>query len=148
MLTASWDGSARLWDASTGAPAGLPFKHSLMLNSAHFSPDGRSVVTASRDATARIWNLECQERPEEYVVRLAQVLSGQRINSDGSLRPVAVEKLLADQEALRSKSSVHFAASPSAIPRLAPDRLERLRQGETVVHGPRPRPRPGAPGAG
>lgn len=57
ILTASDDGTARIWDASNGRllhtmsePTGE------VLNSAWFSPDGRLVVTASNDGTARIWS--------------------------------------------------------------------------------------------
>jgi WD40 repeat protein len=45
-----------MWDASTGKPIGEPMKHELPVGSAQFSPDGRRVVTASWDMTARLWD--------------------------------------------------------------------------------------------
>ena len=47
VVTASWDKTARLWDAATGKAIGLPMQHERGLTSAAFSPDGQRVVTAS-----------------------------------------------------------------------------------------------------
>jgi WD domain, G-beta repeat len=56
VVTASWDKTARLWDAASGKPIGEPMKHEGPVNSAQFSPDGQRVVTASMDKTARLWD--------------------------------------------------------------------------------------------
>lgn len=57
ILTASNDGTARIWSARTGKqlqemsePTGDA------LNDAWFSPNGKLVVTASDDGTVRIWS--------------------------------------------------------------------------------------------
>jgi dipeptidyl aminopeptidase/acylaminoacyl peptidase len=55
VVTASGDHTARLWDARTGKPLGEPLKYEGEITSAQFSPDGRQVVTVSRD-TARLWD--------------------------------------------------------------------------------------------
>ena len=55
MVTASFDDSARLLDAATGATLGMPMPHDGAVSSATFSPDGLRVVTASWDKTARLW---------------------------------------------------------------------------------------------
>jgi WD40 repeat protein len=54
-VTASWDTTAQVWDAETGSRLGQPLRHQGQVNSAVFSPDGRRVVTASSDNTARVW---------------------------------------------------------------------------------------------
>jgi WD40 repeat protein len=56
IVTASWDKTARVWDASTAQPVAELKGHSSEVNSASYSPDGRFIVTASRDKTARVWN--------------------------------------------------------------------------------------------
>jgi WD domain, G-beta repeat len=55
VVTASDNGTARLWDAATGVPIGKPLQHERSVISASFSPDGAKVVTASEDSTARVW---------------------------------------------------------------------------------------------
>jgi hypothetical protein len=55
-VTASSDGTARLWDARTGEPRGAPLGHEGSVMQAAFSPDSRHVITASLDRTARLWD--------------------------------------------------------------------------------------------
>ena len=57
VVTASVDGTARVWDAATGQPLTSSLAHQGWVVSAAFSPDGRRVVTASLDKTARVWNV-------------------------------------------------------------------------------------------
>jgi len=56
VVTASWDGTARLWDAATGAELLVLRGHEDAVSTAAFSPDGIRVVTASSDRTARLWD--------------------------------------------------------------------------------------------
>ena len=46
IVTASEDGTARLWNALSGHPVGKPMKHDAEVLSAEFSPDGQKLVTA------------------------------------------------------------------------------------------------------
>ena len=48
-------GECRVWDCNR-APVTPPWRHKLEVSVASFSPDGRRVVTASRDDTARVWD--------------------------------------------------------------------------------------------
>lgn len=56
VLTASRDGSAALWNATTGSPLGIRLKHNSAILSASFSKDGSRIVTGSADHTARVWD--------------------------------------------------------------------------------------------
>ena len=43
IVTASFDGTARIWDAATGEPIGEPLRgHERGVTSAAYSPDGRA----------------------------------------------------------------------------------------------------------
>src|SRR5580704_15544124 len=56
VVTSSWDGTARVWNAHTGAVTATLSGHKFWVNSAAFSPDGGRVATASWDKTARVWD--------------------------------------------------------------------------------------------
>ncbi len=56
LVTASYDGTARVWDAHTGQPLGEPMHHENWVLFAGFSPDGSRIVTTSEDKTARLWD--------------------------------------------------------------------------------------------
>ncbi len=56
VITAGYDGTARVWDAATAEPVGALLRHGSFVYQARFSPDGRRVATASADGTARVWD--------------------------------------------------------------------------------------------
>ena len=58
VVTASEDGTARLWNALTGEPLGAPMRHEAEVLWAQFSGDGQRIVTASVDGSARIWRAD------------------------------------------------------------------------------------------
>ncbi|HTU89263.1 MAG TPA: protein kinase [Gemmataceae bacterium] len=63
MLTGGEDGTARLWDAATGAARGEPLHHEGPVLSMAFSMDGKTIVTGSYDGAARMWDAAtCRQR--------------------------------------------------------------------------------------
>jgi WD40 repeat protein len=56
LVTASEDGSARIWDVRSGTQLGERMPHKGPVRSAVFSPDGARIVTASDDGTAHLWD--------------------------------------------------------------------------------------------
>jgi WD40 repeat protein/uncharacterized caspase-like protein len=67
FLIGTWDDSARLWDAKTGAQVQLLKGHSGDVRGVAYSPIRDQVATAGRDGTVRIWDtdtgleIECLE---------------------------------------------------------------------------------------
>jgi WD40 repeat protein/tetratricopeptide (TPR) repeat protein len=57
ILTASADGTARIWDVATGKAVCPPLKHKGYVNAVALDRDGKRVVTASHDGTARVWDV-------------------------------------------------------------------------------------------
>ena len=58
VVTASWDHTARVWEAETTRLVAELKGHGSSIRSAVYSPDGKRVLTASRDQTARVWEAE------------------------------------------------------------------------------------------
>ena len=82
VVTASVDGTARVWDAGSGKPVGEPMKHENGLLSAQFSPDGQRVVTASWDKTARVWDAASGKQVGEPM-KHEQVVWSAQFSPDG-----------------------------------------------------------------
>ncbi|PAA52259.1 hypothetical protein BOX15_Mlig032426g1, partial [Macrostomum lignano] len=55
-LSASWDGTLRLWDLTTGTTTRRFIGHTKDVTSVAFSADNRQIVSASRDRTIKLWN--------------------------------------------------------------------------------------------
>jgi WD40 repeat protein len=55
IVTASWDRTAKLWDANSGKLI-ASFAHQGTVLSAVFSADGARILTASADRTAKLWD--------------------------------------------------------------------------------------------
>jgi WD40 repeat protein len=100
ILTASDDGTTRLWDLQGRELLKLQ-GHEDEVYRASFSPDGQHILTASEDNTARVWDLQGREllklQGHEFAVRSANFSpDGQRIltaSYDGTARVWAVEDL-------------------------------------------------------
>jgi WD40 repeat protein/serine/threonine protein kinase/TPR repeat protein len=58
IVTASFDRTARIWDARTGIQLAVLSGHDDRVYYAAYSPDGTRIVTASADKTARIWDAQ------------------------------------------------------------------------------------------
>jgi len=57
IVSASFNGTIRIWDSETGQPIGSPlYGHRLYVTSIVYSPDGKQFVSASGDRTVRVWN--------------------------------------------------------------------------------------------
>jgi len=64
LLTASRDGTARIWRLGGGSPAVL--RHPDEVLSAQFTPDGLAVLTACRDGVLRLFGTAGADRPTSF----------------------------------------------------------------------------------
>ena len=55
IVTASYDGTARVWDATTGENTAILERHESAVYGAKFSNDSRYIVTASEESSAQVW---------------------------------------------------------------------------------------------
>jgi len=83
VVTASADGTARVWDAATGASRGELRGHSGSVNSASFSPDGKFIVTAGNDATVRLWDAGRIEQVRQIGGAYPKPVSSAEYSPDG-----------------------------------------------------------------
>ena len=70
IVTASWDRTAKVWDAATLLELGTLEGHTDQVKTAVYSPDGKRILTTSRDGTAKLWDAE--------TLREAAALKGHR----------------------------------------------------------------------
>ncbi|SDR51307.1 WD40 repeat [Paraburkholderia fungorum] len=83
VVTASWDGIARIWDVSTAQEIGELKGHQGRIFFAVYSQDGKRIATASEDKTARVWDAVNYQEIGPPMAHHNQVLSAS-FNSDGT----------------------------------------------------------------
>src|SRR6266852_5197921 len=137
IVPASGDGTARLWDATSGQELAVLRGHEFV-NSASFSPDGARIVTASDDRTARLWDATSGQelavlRGHEFAVSSASFSpDGARIVTASADRTVRLWDAKSGQElaVLRghefSVNSASFSPDGARIVTASVDRTVRL----------------------
>lgn len=73
ILTASDDGLVKIWNSSTGKVAATLTGHQDRVRHATFSKDGTRVLSSSNDRTARIWTLKESVKPDGELTIEAEV---------------------------------------------------------------------------
>ncbi|TNE89032.1 MAG: WD40 repeat domain-containing protein [Deltaproteobacteria bacterium] len=79
VATASWDQTARLFDASTGEPLAILRGHRHRVVDVSFSEDGRTLYTASWDRTSQRWDLSTLDSAGEVLEADALRTHGLRV---------------------------------------------------------------------
>jgi WD40 repeat protein len=85
VITASEDGTARVWDAATGAAIGAPLAHPAgrWVTAALVTPDGQRIVTLCTDSNVRLW--DASGALQAVLSGHAGYLIGAAISPDGTL---------------------------------------------------------------
>ena len=58
LVTASADGTARVYNTLTGACQAILIGHEGEISKVSFNPQGTKIITASSDRTCRVWDVE------------------------------------------------------------------------------------------
>ena len=66
MRSASWDGTARLWDTASGREIRQFLGHTGTVFGAAFSPNGKYILTSGTDLTARLWDVQTGQEPRRF----------------------------------------------------------------------------------
>jgi WD40 repeat protein/DNA-binding SARP family transcriptional activator len=74
IVTGGWDGTARVWDATTGEPTDVLRANSSVVAVA-YSPDGGLLVTGEENGTVEVWDAATLERRRTLVGHTSAVLS-------------------------------------------------------------------------
>src|SRR6185503_6714737 len=82
IVSASRDGTARVWDAKSRLPLAALDGHAGWVNGCAVTADGRHVVSASEDRTLKIWDL-AGERPPETLEDRGGAVSACAVSADG-----------------------------------------------------------------
>ena len=77
----------QLWAALTRRPIGVPLRHQSSVVDVTVSPDGRTILSASMDRTARLWSLQPAALGEvERIVVWGQVATGAKSDDSDVVR--------------------------------------------------------------
>lgn len=102
IVTASQDGTARLWMATTGTPLGGPLRHGGAVFSAAFDRAGERVLTGSFDGTVRLWR--ASDGTELRALAVGAPVLEAAFTSDG--RHVIVTTLEMTEAAFRTATAI------------------------------------------
>jgi WD40 repeat protein len=81
IATASYDGTARVWDSANGQERATLRGHTASVNSVNsvnsvaWSPDGKWIATGSDDGTARVWDATNGQERATFLGHTATVIS-------------------------------------------------------------------------
>jgi WD40 repeat protein len=79
---------ARMWDAKTGALVREFTGHTDSVMGVSFSPDGKTIATASNDNTARLWNTQTGQEIRQFLGHI-EAIWGVAFSPDGKILATA-----------------------------------------------------------
>ena len=80
----TWDHNARVWEAETGRQLAELKGHTDAVLSATYRLDGKRIVTASEDSTARVWDVSPETQTADQLAKLIRCKMGTRFDREDS----------------------------------------------------------------
>ena len=114
VLTASHDGTARLWDPVTGRPVGPPLRHPrkpggdpFEVQGIAFSADDTAVLTFCEDLRARVWSIAPFTQGSAPLTNQLESLTGLTLDDDGVIHVLDTDAWTARRKTARSASTMN-----------------------------------------
>jgi WD40 repeat protein/class 3 adenylate cyclase len=147
VVSASEDGAVRVWEALTGQPVSEPLRHPSSARRAALSADGQRLVVELDDREKSQWSWEFPAITSPaplWLPRLAEAVSGQRLDSQGVREPVPTRELWSLKQQLTANSSDD--SSTGWVRSLFGDRTQRIGPAsQSIPSNTEPSPSPNAP---
>jgi WD40 repeat protein len=129
FVTASEDGTARIWNVKSPSNARVLRGHGAAINSAVFSPDSKVVLTASDDGTVRTWN-PSNGRPLSVVTTSGGAAGMATFSPDGRLF-AAVNRRRIPRDSLAARNGTRLESTGPVTQAAAPTFVTRVWVTET-----------------
>lgn len=101
-------GACLLWDLAEHRPLSPPLMHLDFVRRVSFHPQGRQLLTASSDKTARLWTLVSNHIPAADAVRFARLIAQVERDEAGRTSHMSAEQQSREFEALQQLYPTFF----------------------------------------
>ncbi len=111
LATVAEDRSVRVWDTATGLPLSPLLPHAEPIVGASLSADGSRLVVRLKSNAALVWDVGPDNRPEDDLRALTQLLSGLNLDDgSGGFESLDLTRLRDSWPRLRAKYPKEFGA--------------------------------------
>ncbi len=115
IATIGYDGYHKLWDRKTGELVNYPFSMGRAGVSIAFNPRGHQIAFCNYEGPPLLWNLPQRYRSPENLVKIANLLSTQKMNSIRGETRLNRHQLMSLWEELKSKENDLFTTSKEDV---------------------------------